>query len=213
MSIGEIVTTLRKIYGKTPMEDAFGRNEFQFLAAVMLSARSRDSMTIPVARKLFELAPTPEALQALPASTIENILHPIGFYRTKTMYLLGLSRRIIEEFAGTVPRTFEGLTSLPGVSRKVANVVLGQLYGQDVIAVDTHVHRISNRIGWVRTATPKETENELMKVLPQKYWRPVNGLLVQHGQQICLPVYPRCEVCPISQWCRYGRTRLSSAKV
>lgn len=207
MSIRAIVTTLQKMYGRTPMEEAFGHDEFQFLAAVMLSARSRDSMTIPVAQKIFSLAPTPQRVAVLAPSTLESILHPIGFYRTKTKYLIGLSRKLIEEYGGHVPRTFASLTTLPGVSRKVANVVLGQLYQQDVIAVDTHVHRISNRIGWIHTATPEETERALMKVLPRRFWRPVNGLLVQHGQQICLPLSPRCQICPIQEWCDYGRER------
>lgn len=179
------------------MARAFGSDPFQFVAAVMLSARSRDSVTIPTAQKLFNLAPTPQAVLALDRNVIEQILRPIGFYRVKTTYLLGLAARVTDG----VPRTFIGLTALPGVSRKVANVVLGELFHQDVVAVDTHVHRISNRLGWVHTTKPEETEQHLMKLLPQNTWRIINPLFVQHGQTLCLPLHPKCRSCPIAPYC------------
>jgi endonuclease-3 len=199
--IEQVVELLSQHYGKTPMYQAFGHHPFQFLVAVMLSARSRDAMTIPTAQKLFALASTPQEILILPSNSIESILHPIGFYRTKTKYLRGLCEKIITDFGGHIPTTFDGLVSLPGVSRKVAHVVLGEIFHRDVIAVDTHVHRISNRLGWVATTKVEKTEEGLRQFLPQKYWNIINGLLVQHGQQICLPLRPRCLSCPIARYC------------
>ena len=199
--VKQILNILSSRYGMTPMEEAFGNDQFQFLAAVMLSARSRDSMTIPVAKNIFLLAPTAERILEMPREELEQLLRPIGFYRVKAKYLHGLAKKIVEKFDGKVPESFENLTTLPGVSRKVANVVLSQLYGKDVVAVDVHVNRISGRLGWVTTTKPEETEKELMKVVERKYWRKINQVLVQHGQQICVPRQPRCEKCIVKEHC------------
>ena len=174
------------------------RDPFQFLVAVMLSARSKDSATIPVAKALFTRAPTPAAIVTLERHEIETILRPIGFFRVKAIYLQGLSLKVLER---GMPTTFEELVTLPGVSRKTANVVLSQFYGEPAIAVDIHVHRITNRLGWVWTKTPEETEHALQKIVPRERWKDVNRLLVQHGQTICLPRKPKCSECPISQYC------------
>lgn len=199
--IDSIIATLGKIYGSTPMYQAFGHDAFQFLAAVMLSARSRDSVTIPTAQRIFAQTPTPETILKIDVGLLESLLRPIGFYRTKARYLKGLSSMILQEFGGRIPNNFDGLVRLPGVSRKVAHVVLSELFNQDVIAVDTHVHRISNRLGWVTTTKVEDTEKKLMSYLPRRFWRTINGQLVQHGQQICLPLTPRCSICPIKEWC------------
>ncbi len=195
--VGEVVAVLGACYGETEMARAF-RDPFQFLVAVMLSARSKDSTTIPVAKELFSVAPTPEAILKLPRHKIEKILHPIGFFRVKAAYAHGIARKIVE--CGT-PTTFDELVSLPGVSRKTANVVLSQFYGEPAIAVDVHVERITNRLGWISTKIPEETEHALQKIVPRERWKDVNRLLVQHGQTICLPRKPKCSNCPISQYC------------
>lgn len=196
-----VINTLSQIYGETPMEQAFGDNPFQFLAAVMLSARSRDSVTIPVAREIFDLAPNPAEISRLPTLSLEKMLYRIGFYHTKAKYLLGMAKIISTKYQNKIPETYESLTTLPGVSRKVANVVLSQIFEEQVIAVDTHVHRIGNRLGWITSKTPIESERKLMEVIPRKYWRKLNQILVQHGQQICLPRYPKCQTCPVKEWC------------
>ena len=196
-TITQVLDALATQYGETEMARAF-RDPFQFLVAVMLSARSKDSATIPVAKELFSVASTPEAILKLPRHEIEKILRPIGFFRVKTAYVHGIARNIVE--CGT-PATFDGLVSLPGVSRKTANVVLSQFYDQPAIAVDVHVHRISNRLGWVQTKTPEDTETALQKIVPKNKWKDVNRLLVQHGQTICLPRKPKCSKCPISRYC------------
>ena len=196
-TITQVLDALATQYGETEMARAF-RDPFQFLVAVMLSARSKDSATIPVAKELFSVAPTPEAILKLPRHKIEKILHPIGFFRVKAAYVHGIARKIVE--CGT-PTTFDELVSLPGVSRKTANVVLSQFYGQSAIAVDVHVHRITNRLGWVKTKTPEETEQALQKIVPKNLWKDINRLLVQHGQTTCLPRKPKCSNCPISQYC------------
>lgn len=199
--VQEVIKVLNSRYGETEMLRTF-RDPYQLLVAVMLSARSRDSMTIPVAKKLFEVAPTPEQMVELSQGEIEKIIRPIGFFRSKAKYVQSLSKRLIEAYCGSVPQTREELITLDGVSRKTANVVLSQLWGKDVIAVDIHVHRISNRLGWIKTNKPEESEKALMRVVPKKYWRDINRVMVQHGQKVCLPRTPKCSACPIEAWCK-----------
>jgi endonuclease-3 len=133
---------------------------------------------------------------------ITELIKPVGFYRNKAQQLHGLSQQLLDDFNGKVPRTREELMELPGVGRKVANLVLGICFEVSVICVDTHVHRISNRLGWVNTATPEKTEIALMEAVPKRYWLMLNRVLVNHGQQICNPVSPRCSACEISHLCQ-----------
>jgi len=174
---------------------------FQHVIGTILSARCRDEVTDVVSRKLFDAYPTPQALAAAPPRVVEKLIRSIGFYRMKAKYVIETSRRIVEDHGGTVPDTFEDLTAFPGVGRKVANCVLVYAFGKPAIAVDTHVHRVSNRLGWVRTKSPDQTERELERILPRRHWLEINELLVAHGKAVCRPVGPRCGECPVEETC------------
>ncbi|MFW5693541.1 MAG: endonuclease III domain-containing protein [Alkalispirochaeta sp.] len=174
---------------------------FRVLVSTLISLRTRDEVTIPASRRLLAEAPTPQDLAARDEEFIQKLIYPAGFYKTKARHLKEIARRIHTDFGGQVPNTREGLTSLPGVGPKTANLVLGLGFGIDAICVDTHVHRIANRLGWISTRTPEASEYALMEVLPQRFWIPINGLLVGFGQQICTPGRPRCTVCPLSDEC------------
>lgn len=198
----KVITILKQTYPTLHMEEAFASDAYKLLVAVLMSARTRDVVTIPTAKKLFNAAGSPQDMVKLPRKTIETILHPIGFSEAKAGYIQKLSRILIEKYDGKVPGEFEALTELPGVGRKTANVVLAQHFRKDVIAVDTHVHRITNRLGWLRTNKPDDTEKELKKIVPKKHFRDVNHVFVRHGQEICLPGVPLCEVCPVFNYCK-----------
>lgn len=201
--IEKVIEVLRREYPDLEMRATFGDQPYRMLVAVMLSARSKDKITIPVAKRLFKEAGSAREMVKVPIGRIEEILRPIGFYRNKAKYVRELSKAIVKEHGGTVPKTREELMGLPGVGRKTTNVIMSQVYGEDAVAVDTHVHRISNRLGWVKTEKPEETEPELEKVVDRKFWSDVNIVMVNHGQKICLPVKPKCEICPIRTWCEY----------
>jgi endonuclease-3 len=173
---------------------------FRVLVSAVLSTRTQDGTTALAADRLFGTAPDASALARLETARIERLIYPVGFYHTKARLLPELGRRVAG--LGRVPDTVEGLMELPGVGRKVANIVLANAFRQDVIPVDTHVHRISNRLGLVRTRTPEQTEQTLMRVLPQRAWREWNYLLVVLGQTICRPIGPRCDECPVLKWCK-----------
>jgi endonuclease III len=184
------------------------RDPFLVLIACLLSLRTKDETTGPAARRLFALADTPEAMLRLTPRQIERAIFPVGFYRTKARGLLRVCRELIERFGGTVPDTIDELLTLHGVGRKTANLVVTQGFNKPGICVDVHVHRISNRLGYVRTKTPEETETALRATLPRRYWIGYNDLLVSFGQNVCLPVSPRCSRCPIGATCpRVGVTR------
>jgi endonuclease-3 len=153
-------------------------------------------------QRLFAIANTPEAIARMPEVELAKRLYPISYYRTKAKHLRALSRMLLDQFGGRVPTTMNELLELPGVGRKTANLVLGEgMEKVEGICVDTHVHRISNRLGIVRTTTREATERALMAVLPKKYWLIWNPLLVMWGQNICAPISPKCSQCPIRQWC------------
>ena len=156
---------------------------FHALVAVMLSARTRDEATAIRCKELFKVASTPQEIADLPVETIERLIKPVSFYRAKAVNLKKLSQQIVEKFGGEVPQTLEELTSLPGVGRKTANIILARCFNIPAIGVDTHVHRIANFLGWVKTKTPEETELVLMKVLPREHWIDTNMYLVSIGQQ------------------------------
>ncbi len=196
---------------QTPIVDEMAQQAatpYTILIATVLSLRTQDGTTAQAARRLFALAQTPEAMLKLPASTIAQAIYPVGFYNTKAETILTVSRLLIERYAGSVPNTVEELLTLPGVGRKTANLVVTMGYHQPGICVDTHVHRITNRWGYVQTKTPDQTEFALRDKLPAEYWIPINGYLVSLGQNICHPTSPRCSQCPIATWCnRVGVTR------
>ncbi|HOU53981.1 MAG TPA: endonuclease III [Myxococcota bacterium] len=181
---------------------------FRVLVATLLSLRTRDPVTDLAASRLFEVAPTPEALAALPLEVLMDRIRPVNFYRTKAIRLKGLAERLVREFGGRVPADLDVLLSFPGVGRKTANLVLAEGFAGPGLCVDTHVHRITNRLGWIRTRTPDQTEQALRERLPAGLWRPINPLLVRFGQEVCRPQSPWCSRCPLADRCRrVGVTR------
>ena len=198
--IGKVIEILR---ANVPPHPYKSREPFRVLIATVISQRTKDEVTYTVAEKLFEKYPLPRDLKNAPTDDIAHLIYPAGFYNQKAKKIKEIAKIIDEDYDGKVPDNLEDLLKLPGVGRKTANIVLSRCYDKDVIAVDTHVHRISNRLGWVNTKTPEETERELMKVLPKKYWREINELLVMFGRTICRPVAPKCDVCPIKKYCKY----------
>jgi exodeoxyribonuclease-3 len=177
------------------------RDPFKVLVATILSARTRDEVTAAAARRLFKRAATPDELARLGADELEKIIYPVGFFRNKAKYLANLPGVLAGKFGGRVPDTIEELVQLPGVGRKTANLVVAVAFGKPAICVDTHVHRIMNIWGYVRTKTPLETEKALRNKLPEKYWIEINSILVAFGQGTCTPRCPRCDACVISDLC------------
>jgi endonuclease-3 len=171
-----------KNYKLVPLE-IFGSNPYKTLISTLLSARTKDGVTFKASRRLFVKAPNIINLNKLHLSEIRKLIYPVGFYKTKAMHLKKLAKIIIGDYNGKIPQTREILIKLPGVGRKTANIVLNRAFGIPAIAVDTHVHKISNLLGWVKTESPEKTEIELIKILPKKYWRDTNRLFVSIGQQ------------------------------
>ena len=178
-----------------------GSTPFEILVSTLLSLRTKDQVTLLASLRLFEQARTPEEMLNLSTETIEQLIYPVGFYSTKAKRLREICRILVERYAGLVPDTLEELLKLPGIGRKSANLVLVEGFQQKAICVDTHVHRISNRIGYVQTRTPEKTEMALRRKLPEKYWIKYNELLVAFGQVICRPISPLCSQCPVAQMC------------
>ena len=175
---------------------------FKVLIATMLSAQTRDPVTFAASNRLFARAATPGAMVRLRVSTIEKLIYPVSFYRNKARYVVQTCRLLNERHGGLVPTTMAELLTLPGVGRKTANLVLiVALRSEDNICVDTHVHRIANRLGWVETRTPDETEQALYQVAARRWWRLLNLYLVTWGQNVCRPVYPTCGRCAIATLC------------
>ena len=177
-----VFSVFRKHYVLVPLE-VFGNDPYKTLVSTLLSSRTKDETTLEASKRLFKKAPDIKSLNKLESSEISKLIHPVGFYKTKSKQLKTLSKTIIEEFDSKVPNTREDLMKLPGVGRKTANLVLNRAFGKPAIAVDTHVHRISNMLGWVGTKTPEQTERELNEKLPKKYWTDINRLFVSIGRQ------------------------------
>ncbi len=189
---------------KTPSVDFIKmqtKNPFKILLATILSARTNDRTTTNVCKKLFTVVANFEDLEKIPYSRLVQLLYPVGFFRTKAKHLKKLPEIITNEFAGAIPETLEQLLCLPGVGRKTANLVLAVAFDKPAVCVDTHVHRIANRLGFVKTKTPLETEMELRRNLPRAYWKTINRILVSFGQTICRPVTPYCSRCPVERFC------------
>lgn len=176
-------------------------NPFQLLVAVVLSALTTDVSVNGITPKLFEKYPDPGALAAADQDEVAGIIKSIGMYRTKSANIIALSRRLIDDFGGEVPGDFDSLVSLPGVGRKTANVVLAEAFGEQRIAVDTHVFRVSNRIGLADAKTPEETEEQLKRVLPGNRYTEAHHLLIFHGRRCCSARKPSCDTCPINDLC------------
>lgn len=174
---------------------------FKILISTVLSLRTKDTTTYPASLRLFKLADSPEQTLKLSVSEIEKAIYPVGFYRTKARNILKICQILLDQYEGKVPDDLEELLKLPGVGRKTANLVVTVGYNKPGICVDTHVHRISNRWGLVKTRTPDETEAALRKILPKKYWMTYNDLLVCFGQNLCVPVSPHCSRCKFKDFC------------
>lgn len=187
---------------------ARSKSPFKVLMSCLLSLRTKDPVTSVASARLFHLADSPEKMATLDVSTIERAIYPVGFYKTKARRIKEISQVLLEKYHGKVPDTLEELLKLKGVGRKTANLVVTMGYGKPGICVDTHVHRVVNRLGYVRTRNPEETEFALRKILPRRYWLTINDLMVTHGQNICTPVSPRCSICPVEKYCqKVGITR------
>jgi len=182
--------------------EATGRDPFRILIGCLLSLRTKDETTGPAAARLFALADTPAALVRLSPRRIERAIYPVGFYRTKAVGLRRVCRELLDRFDGRVPSDLGDLLTLHGVGRKTANLVVTFGFQRPGICVDTHVHRISNRLGFVRTTTPDETELALRATLPRRHWIGLNDLLVAFGQNLCTPLSPHCSRCPVARSCR-----------
>ena len=178
-----------------------GATPFEVLVSTLLSLRTKDEVTSLAAERLLAVANTPQTMVALEPEAIERLIYPVGFYPTKAKRLIEISRILLDRYDGKVPDTIEALTDLPGVGRKTANLVLVEGFKIPAICVDTHVHRISNRIGYVKTKTPEQTEMALRKRLPKRHWVRYNELLVAFGQVLCRPVSPHCSRCPVTDMC------------
>lgn len=177
------------------------KDPFLVLISCILSLRTKDQTTLPASERLFRLARTPQAMLKLKAPDIEKAVYPVGFYRTKARVILGICHDVVEKFDGRVPDDIDTLLTMKGVGRKTANLVLTEGFGLPGICVDTHVHRISNRLGYVRTKTPYDTEMMLREKLPPRHWIDYNALLVTWGQNICRPISPLCSRCGIRVLC------------
>jgi endonuclease-3 len=177
------------------------RDPFRLLVACVISLRTKDAVTAAASARLFAVAATARAIAALGEAPIAELIFPAGFYNTKARQIREIARRIVAEHGGRVPGDRDALLAFPGVGRKTANLVLGLGFGVPAICVDTHVHRISNRLGLVATRTPEQTEHALEEALPQRYWIEINDLLVTFGQQVCHPVSPWCSRCPLARRC------------
>ena len=171
------------------------------LISCILSLRTNDRTTYPATLRMLELAKTPHEMKAVKADDLAKAIYPVGFYENKAKQIIELSRQIDEELGGVVPDEIEELIKFNGVGRKTANLVLSRGFNKPAICVDVHVHRIFNRLGYVNTKTPEETEFALRKKLPVKYWIDINTLMVTHGQNVCKPIKPNCSVCPIAGHC------------
>ncbi|RLF57650.1 MAG: endonuclease III [Thermoplasmata archaeon] len=179
------------------------KTPFTVLISCLLSLRTKDEITEQVSIRLLKIYHTPEKIKDISEQELEKIIYPVGFYKTKAKRIKEISKTILKEYQGNVPDNFETLLTLKGVGRKTANIVM--VYGfnkQGYLPIDTHCHRIPNRLGWITTKTPEETERKLREILPKKYWTDFNHLFVVFGQTICKPISPHCSTCPINKYCK-----------
>lgn len=180
--------------------DSF-KDPYLVLIACILSLRTNDRTTYPATLRMLKLADNPHDMKNISVEDLSKAIYPVGFYENKAKQIIELSKQIDEELSGNVPDEIEELCKFKGVGRKTANLVLSQGFNKPAICVDVHVHRIFNRLGYVKTKNPEETEFALREKLPVKYWIDINTLLVTHGQNVCKPIKPNCSVCPIEKYC------------
>ncbi len=191
-------------------EISWESNPFKVLISCLLSLRTRDSTTAQASNRLFAIADTPETIIKLPRKKLEELIYPVGFYKVKAERIQEISKILLSQYQGQVPNTMEELLKLKGVGRKTAGITLVYGFHQEGVAIpaDIHVHRTANRIGLVKTKTPEETEQALMKIVPKKEWRMYNNLFVTFGQNICIPRNPKCNQCPITKYCKYYQNNI-----
>ena len=204
-TIQPIMKKLESIYpvSTTTLNNMRGKADaFKILISCLLSLRARDETTEVISEKLFKIADTPQKIIKLPITKLKKIIFRSGHYNKKATALKSVSKDLIKHFKGKVPKTYEELISIKYLGPKTANIVLAFAYDQTVIPVDTHCHRVPNRIGWVKTKTAEKTEQELIKILPKKYWKEFNSIFVQFGRTICVPISPFCSNCPINKYCK-----------
>ena len=202
--IEKIMGILSKYYNKdktTLNRMRKNPNAFKILISCLLSLRTQDKNTEISSKRLFAVADTPKEILKLPMKKLERLIFSSGHYRKKARTLKHVSKVLIEQFNSRVPETREELMSIKGIGPKTANIVLAFAFGKKVLPIDTHCHRIPNRLGWIKTKTPEQTESELNRILPKKYWVNFNSIFVQFGKTICQPVSPKCSICPINQYC------------
>ena len=203
--IVKIMETLKQTYPsheKTTLNRMRNNPEaFRILISCLISLRTQDKNTEIASEKLFAVAQTPEEIIKLPIEKLEQLIYSSGYYKNKARTIKHVSEVIIKDFEGKVPKTKENLMSIKGIGPKTANIVLAFAFGKNVLPIDTHCHRIPNRLGWVYTKNPEQTELELGKILPKEYWQDFNGIFVQFGKTICVPISPKCSICPINQYC------------
>jgi len=193
-----VVRTLYGAYGETMLTR---RSPFHVLIATVLSHRTKDEVTHVASKRLFRAFPTPAALASADPAEVARLIKPVGFYNRKAKAVVAVARGLEARFGGEVPADVDAMVTLPSVGRKTANVVMVNGFRIPAVAVDTHVHRISNRMGWVRTRTPEETEAALRRVAPRDTWLQINDALVNHGREVCKPIGPRCSACPVLSRC------------
>ena len=181
--------------------DSF-KDPYLVLIACILSLRTNDKTTYPATLRMLELGKTPSDFAKLDVETLSKAIYPVGFYGNKAKQIIELSKELVEKYNSKVPNSIEELCKFNGVGRKTANLVMAEGFNEPAICVDVHVHRISNRLGYIKTNTPEETEFALREKLPQKYWLTINSLLVTHGQNVCKPINPKCDICPIKNLCK-----------
>ncbi len=203
----EIDIVLKKLLKSQGIETMLGKmgrkyDAFKVLISTILSARAKDEVTEVVSAELFRKYPTAARLADARKADVIKIIRRIGFFNNKSKNVINAAKMLVSDFDSRVPKNLDDLVKLPGVGRKVANCVLVYAFGIDAIPVDTHVFRLSNRLGWVKTKTPEETEEKLMKLIPRKHWQIVNDTFVAHGKTICVPVSPFCSKCPIYKYCK-----------
>jgi len=184
------------------------RDPYQVLISCILSLRTRDETTTAASKRLFNLAKTPGCMVKIKLVEIEKAIYPVGFYHTKAKRIIQISQIILDDLDCCVPDCIDELLKLPGVGRKTANIVMVYGFHKDALPIDTHCHRIPNRIGWVKTKTPDQTEMVLRKELPKRYWLLFNDFFVQFGQNVCKPVGPKCADCVINRFCDFYQARL-----
>lgn len=188
-------------------ENSIRTSPFRILVSVLLSSRTKDPVTRRASENLFAAADTPMKMMELENERIADLIYPVGFYREKAKHIKALARILHETHGGEVPDSFEALTSLPGVGRKTANLVIALAFNRPAICVDIHVFRISQRLGWAQGKKPEEIEIQLMRAFPPEHWNRINQTLVGFGQTVCKPVSPLCERCSVSEHCRYFKER------